>query len=87
MDVRVNGLYYREGYRGDSRLYVHTSSGSMYYAFKEDKWLPSGEDTKLQGVRMDQVEKQVFAMTETDNYKDLKKYCDGIGTGKIGGKK
>ena len=59
----------------------------MYYAFKEDKWLPSGEDTKLQGVRMDQVEKQVFAMTETDNYKDLKKYCDGIGTGKIGGKK
>lgn len=81
--AKVAGLYFSEGYRGNERLYVNTSVGRVRYLFKEDKWESCEDGLDLRKIRMDMVERQVFAMTGAEDYKSLKKICETAGTGRI----
>ena len=74
--VQVYRLNYYEGYRGNSRLYVITSSGPIYYDFKNDKWMANDSSLDLSTIDMAGMEKDVFKKAGVDDYKALKKECD-----------
>ena len=81
--AKAVGLYFSEGYRGNERLYVSTSVGRIRYLFKEDKWESCEDGLDLKKIRMDMIERQVFAMTGAEDYKSLKKICEASGTGRM----
>ena len=83
VDVGVKSLYYSEGFKGNSRLYVNTTCGKIFYAFKEDKWKTTEEGLDIKRIRMDQVEKAVFHHAGTNSYLDLKNVCKKNGTGNL----
>lgn len=69
----VYKLNFYPGYRGNSRVYVSTSAGVLYYAFKEDRWAHNDGKTDLSKLDMAHVEKQVFGMAGVYDYKELLK--------------
>lgn len=89
-DIRANGvndsrtkitvfkLNFREGFRGDKRLYLVTSSGSIYYSFLKDKWLPYDKRVDLSAIDMEDVVEQAFKLAGcvSGDYKDLKQRCE-----------
>ena len=67
--VDVRSLYYSEGFKGNARLYVNTTCGKLYYAFKEDKWMATEDDLDIRKIRMDQVEQAAFPIVnKKDSY-------------------
>ena len=70
--VNVYKLSFYEGFRGNSRLYVYTSQGVVYYAFKDDKWLSGNDKTDIDKINMRAVEHAVFQMAGCSTYKELK---------------
>ena len=75
MPVKVYKINFAELYRGNSRLYVITSAGVIYYQFKNDKWMPNDEKLNLEKLDMADVERQIFALSGCDDYKSLLKKC------------
>lgn len=73
--LKVYKINYYEGYRGNSRVYIVTSGGVLYYAFKDDKWAANDPEMDLGKFDMNDVERQVFELGECSDYKELFKKC------------
>lgn len=74
--ARIFRVSYYEGYRGNSRMYVTTSKGVLYYEFKNDRWAAKDINIDINKIDMQDVENQLFRITSCVDYKDLKKKCD-----------
>lgn len=83
LPARATRLYYSDGFRGNRRLYVDTSAGRMYYSFRNDKWIPAEEGLDLRTIRMDMIERDVFAIAGCSNYKELDGICKKRGKGVV----
>lgn len=75
--LRVYKLNYYKGFRGNSRLYVITSGGSIYYDLRNDVWGSQETKTKpkldLETIDMEDLERQVFALAGCSDYSGLRK--------------
>lgn len=76
--VKVYKLSYYKGYRGNSRLYVKTSVGSVYYELMYDRWTTSEEKVQIGAIDMKDLEKQVFQMAGCKDYAGLRKAAPGF---------
>ena len=74
--VRVYRINYYPGYRGNSRIYIPTSKGVLFYDFKSQRWAAKDDKIDISSIDMQDVETQIFSMSGCDDYKELKKKCD-----------
>ncbi len=84
-NAKVFNINYWPGYRGNSRLYVFTSEGAMYYDIRNDMWQPKLPSLDLSTINMEDVEYQVFEEawkqpqwnlgTGVINYNELGRIC------------
>ena len=68
--INVYQVNYYDGFRGDKRIYIPTSEGTIYYAIKDDRW-GAKDDVNLSLIDMEDVERQVFEKSGCGNYKDI----------------
>ena len=65
-------LAYWEGYKGNSRIYVNTDRGSVYYSIKEKIW--KDKNLRMEEYDMEDIRKQAFAIAGVSNETEFAKY-------------
>lgn len=70
--ANVINLAYWEGYKGNSRIYVNTDRGSVYYSIKEKIW--EDKNLRMEEYDMEDIRKQAFAIAGVSNETEFAKY-------------
>ena len=68
----VLGVSFWEGHKGNSRIYVNTNRGSVYYDIRNKAW--EDKNLKMEEYDMDDIRKQALAFTNTSCEAELAKY-------------
>ena len=72
----IRSINFWEGYRGYSRIYVETTSGSVYYNIRMKEWSP--KDVDMDSLDMDYIESQCLLHTGCSTIAEFAKF-----TGKL----
>lgn len=74
----VYGVNFWLGFRGHSRQYVHTSSGTFFYDILDKNWGAKEKTTDLQKYDMEFIQKRAFELTNTENLVEFAKFRGSI---------
>jgi DNA polymerase III epsilon subunit-like protein len=69
---KIRSIIFWEGYRGFSRIYVYTDSGTVYYDIRCHHW--GGKDVDLSEIDMEYIEQESFRLTNTDSEETFGKF-------------
>lgn len=70
--AKVLDVSYWAGFQGNSRIYVNTNMGSVYYDIKNKQWMD--KNLKMEEYDMEDIRKQTFEFTGTSSEMELAKY-------------
>lgn len=69
---RVTGVHYWEGWKGFSRIYVNTTSGSVFYDIRNHVW--KGKDVDPDIIDMETVQKEAFCIAGCSDLQGFARY-------------
>lgn len=64
---KVLSVNFWEGYRGMSRIYVDLDCGKVYYDIVKKSWFPKNEETDINAIDMELVERECLFRAGTDS--------------------
>ena len=70
--AKVLDVSFWAGFQGNSRIYVNTNMGSVYYDIKNKQWMD--KNLKMEEYDMEDIRKQAFAIAGVSSEKELAKY-------------
>ena len=72
---KISSMHYWKGYRGCSRIYIHTNMGAFYYDIMSKKWNKKNDNLhELNEVDMERLRDDAFKLANAANELEFSRY-------------